>query len=421
MHLATSDPGVAVSLILPSATVTSANAASLGFTFTVIPQGTVQPDLPSMLSLPGTHTLIQVPAGQPSGTYQIGADATNVSTSAGIIATYYSSSNVRTAATTNSTNYKVGDTVVLSALVFDGMMPIAGANVNAALSTPVSLASQASIGNWQLVSQQTVNANPFLAPWADLLDEQAFWANGKRYGFNMCLGNVKDERPIHGLLSDSLLWKVTELTADAHSARLVSRLAFWQYPDLMAQWPFAHEYEITYRLAGGALEVRTTITNLSVDSMPVAIGFHPYFQIPGIPLDEWVVHLPARIHVMADECQIPTGEMRPLDIPNPLPLRGQVLDDGFTDLARDKEGRARFSIEAGGKTIEVLFGANYRVATIYLPALRPGEPREFICIEPLAAIINGVNLKHQGKYFDLQEVPAGGEWIESFWIRASGI
>jgi len=23
---------------------------------------------------------------------------------------------------------------------------------------------------------------PFLAPWADLLDEQAFWANSKRYG-----------------------------------------------------------------------------------------------------------------------------------------------------------------------------------------------------------------------------------------------
>src|SRR5437764_12418687 len=26
---------------------------------------------------------------------------------------------------------------------------------------------------------------PFLAPWADLLNEPAFWANGKRYPFNM--------------------------------------------------------------------------------------------------------------------------------------------------------------------------------------------------------------------------------------------
>jgi aldose 1-epimerase len=262
---------------------------------------------------------------------------------------------------------------------------------------------------------------PFLAPWADLLDEQAFWANGKRYGFNMSLGNVRGERPIHGLLAYSPLWQVTEVAADARSTHVTSRLEFWKYPDLMAQWPFAHEYEVTYRLADGVLEVKTTITNLSADAMPVAIGFHPFFQIPDVPRDEWVAHLAARVHVAADEHQIPTGEMRPLDIPNPLPLRGKTLDDGFTDLERDAEGRAHFSIESGGKTVEILFGPKYRVATIYLPAPPPGEMREFICFEPLAAIISGVNLAQKGKYSELQTVPAAGKWAESFWIRTSGI
>ncbi len=262
---------------------------------------------------------------------------------------------------------------------------------------------------------------PFLAPWADLLDEQAFWANGKRYGFNMTLGNVRGERPIHGLLTYSPLWQVTEVAADARSAHVSSRLEFWKYPDLMAQWPFAHDYQVTYSLADGVLEVKTTITNLSADRMPVAIGFHPFFQIPDIPRDEWTAHLAARVHVVADEHQIPTGEMRPLDIPNPLLLRGQTLDDGFTDLERDADGRAHFSIESGGKTVEILFGPRYQVATIYLPAPPPGETREFICFEPLAAIISGVNLAHAGKYPDLQSVPAGGTWTESFWIRASGI
>ncbi len=32
---------------------------------------------------------------------------------------------------------------------------------------------------------------PFLAPWANRLDEQAFYANGKRYAFDMELGNVR--------------------------------------------------------------------------------------------------------------------------------------------------------------------------------------------------------------------------------------
>src|SRR5690348_6904001 len=30
-----------------------------------------------------------------------------------------------------------------------------------------------------------LTAVPFLAPWANRLDQQAFWANGKKYVFNM--------------------------------------------------------------------------------------------------------------------------------------------------------------------------------------------------------------------------------------------
>ena len=104
-----------------------------------------------------------------------------------------------------------------------------------------------------------------------------------------------------------------------------------------------------------------------------------------------------------------------------MPLRGQTLDDDFTDLQRDADGRAHFSIESGGKTVETLFGPKYRVATIYLPAPPTGETREFICFEPLAAIISGVNLAHEGRNPDLQILPPGGKWTESLWIRASGI
>jgi galactose mutarotase-like enzyme len=48
--------------------------------------------------------------------------------------------------------------------------------------------------------------------------------------------------------------------------------------DLLAQFPFAHTIEMTHRLAGGALEVETMARNESIGSMPVAMGFHPYFR-----------------------------------------------------------------------------------------------------------------------------------------------
>ena len=260
---------------------------------------------------------------------------------------------------------------------------------------------------------------PLLAPWADLLNEPGFWANGKHYKFNAELGNVHGNMPIHGLLVTSPFWRVTEVAADTKSAHVTSRLEFWKYPDLMAQWPFAHEYEMTYSLSEGVLEVRTTVANLSAESMPLVLGYHSFFQIPDIPRDEWTAHIPARVHVIADEHNIPTGEMRPLDIPNPLLLKGQRLDDGFTDLERDADGRAHFSIESGGKTVETLFGPKYTVATIWLPVGRDGRPQPFICFEPLTTIISGVNLT--AKWSGLQTVPAGGKWTESFWIRSSGI
>src|SRR5260370_19384093 len=111
--------------------------------------------------------------------------------------------------------------------------------------------------------------------------------------------------------------------------------------------------------------------------------------------------------------------MRPLALPNPLPLRGRKLDDGFTDLERDAEGRAHFSIESGGKTVETLFGPKYPVATIWLPAGPGAQPREFICFEPLATIISGGNLTHAGKHPGLQPEPAGGTVEEGLFMRAS--
>ena len=266
-----------------------------------------------------------------------------------------------------------------------------------------------------------LNGIPFLAPWANRLGEQAFWANGKKYPFNMTLGNVRGPIPIHGLLANSGFWHVTEAAADAHSAHVTSKLEFWKYPDLMAQWPFAHEYEMTYRLAGGVLEVQVTVMNLSAEAMPISIGFHPYYRIPDVSRDEWAVHLAARKMIVADNRLLATGEFKPIDLPDPLLLKTNNLDTGFTDLERDADGRAHFWIESAAKRIEVMLGPKFVVALIWDPPAPAGQTRDFVCIEPMAAITNALNLNHEGKYPDLQSVPPGGKWSESFWIRTSGI
>lgn len=262
-----------------------------------------------------------------------------------------------------------------------------------------------------------LNGIPFLAPWANRMPD-GFHANGKHYGFNSGLDFVRLDQngiPIHGLLWASPFWEVIDLAADDDSAHVTSRLEFWRFPDLMANWPFAHEYEMTYQLSAGALEVAVTVTNRSADPMPIAIGFHPYFQLPGVAIEETAATIPVRRHVETDSRLVPTGATTPVNFSGGIALRDHRFDDGFTDLMRGPDGRTTFSVEGGGRRIEVTFGRHYPVAIVYAP---PGQ--NYICFEPMTALTNGINLAHEGKYPELQTVAAGGKWRESFWVRPDG-
>ena len=269
-------------------------------------------------------------------------------------------------------------------------------------------------------ARPSMSGVPFLGPWANRLDEPAFFANGKRYPFDMALGNVRGgEIPIHGLLTTTDQWQVVEAKADGASAWATSKLEFYRQPSWMKQWPFAHTIEITHRLQGGVLEVRTSIANLSAEPMPVAIGFHPYYQLTDSKRDEWTLSIGARAHWLLAPNKIPTGATEPTEklFPDPrrAPLRDYDLDDVFGDLTRDAQGRAIVSVAGKSQQIEIALGANYRAAVVWAP-----KGREFICIEPMAGITDAVNLAHRGLYKELQTIAPGGTWRESFWITPRG-
>jgi aldose 1-epimerase len=274
-------------------------------------------------------------------------------------------------------------------------------------------------------AKPAMSAIPFLGPWANRLDEQAFYANGTRYAFDMSLGNVRGAIPIHGFLTTVSNWELVEAKADASSAWVTSRLEFYRQPAWMKQFPFAHTIDITYRLRNGELEVTTRLRNLSAEPMPVAIGFHPYFRLTDSPRDDWTVSVAARTHWLLAANKVPTGATEPIErlFPNPrrVTLRDFDLDDVFSDLVRDSSGRAALSVRGKSQTIDVRFGEHFRSAVVWAPKpAAPGQDRNFICFEPMAGITNAMNAAHKGLYKELQTIAAGGTWQESFWIRAAG-
>jgi aldose 1-epimerase len=302
---------------------------------------------------------------------------------------------------------------------------------------------------------------PFLGPWANRLDEPAFYANGKKFTFNPDLGNVRGNNPSHGFLSSAKQWQVVEVKADANQAWVASRLDFYRQPEWMAQFPFAHTIDMTYRLRDGVLEVNLKIHNLSADPMPISIGFHPYYHLTDSPRDEWTVGVGARTQWILAANKIPTGETRPIEkfFPDPrnIPLKDYSLDHVFADLIRDGSGRAVMSVKGKTQKLEIMFGPNYRASVIYSPGSNPGSipperggpipappgqaaaagsggaggrgggrggrgPQDpnFIAFEPMAGITDAMNLAQKGLYKELQTLAPGATWEESFWVHPIG-
>ena len=108
------------------------------------------------------------------------------------------------------------------------------------------------------------SGNPFLAPFANRIDQDYYYFQDKKYLLNDSLGNLLHVPPnnyaIHGLVVFDPRWKVVKTGANSdEGAFITSRLEFYKYPDLMAQFPFAHVYEVTYRLKDGKLECTTLV------------------------------------------------------------------------------------------------------------------------------------------------------------------
>jgi len=277
---------------------------------------------------------------------------------------------------------------------------------------PVLMSPSGGLAEWKAKPAQA--GIPFLGPWANRMDPDSFWANGKRYLLNPDAGVLRRDAnglAIHGLLLFASAWQVIKLNAGDDAAEMVSLVEFWRHPEWMSQFPFAHTIEMTYRLSNGTLEVRTTIHNESRDPMPLLIGFHPWYQIPNVPRDDWKVHVPVREHYTLSSKLVPTGEKKPSDLPDPVPLAGRQLDDVFGGVNSADE----FWVEGRGQRVSVRFGPKFPIAVVYAP-----QDRNVVCFEPMTGITNAFNLAHAGLYKDLQSIAPGGTWTESFWIRPSG-
>src|SRR6188472_874468 len=223
-----------------------------------------------------------------------------------------------------------------------------------------------------------LNGMPLLAPFANRLDETAFYANGKKYNFDLEIGNVRGPIPGTGFVNGTKTWALVEFKADGRSAWVTCKLDFYKNSQFMKQFPFAHTITMTYRVADGTLEVRTRLDNLSNEPMPVVIGYHPIFELPDGNRNDWSVSADAKTHWIEIPQRLPTGETQPIESffggdRTKIELKKYgLVDDVFTDLVRDANGRATMKLMYNGKELHAILGPKYKTVLAWSTALSPG-------------------------------------------------
>jgi len=157
-------------------------------------------------------------------------------------------------------------------------------------------------------------------------------------------------------------------------------------------YPYLIETAVTYTLTDAGLEVSHTLTNRTDTAAPVALGAHPYLTMSDVDTHDLVLRVPAATAFETDERMLPTGT-RSADprLRDGVRVGDISLDTGFTDLARDADGRVRHTLTApDGRHLTLWQGEGFDYAQVYTATNYPGHALA-IAIEPMTAPADAFN------------------------------
>jgi len=248
------------------------------------------------------------------------------------------------------------------------------------------------VGEWEVLDGYGADERiadgrgQILIPWPNRLRDGRYEWDGENW--QLPLTEPPKHNAIHGL---------TRWAAWRAIVREVTRVVLAHRLHPQAGWPFTLDLELEYVLDDDGLAVHTRATNAGAEPCPFAAGAHPYLTVGTERIDETVLQAPGGVRLLADERQIPTGEREPVDgtrydFRAPKALGDVQLDDAFTQLARDEDGRARVRLHTpdGKREATLWMDESFQHLMLFtgdsLP--EPARRRRSLGIEPMTCAPN---------------------------------
>lgn len=230
------------------------------------------------------------------------------------------------------------------------------------------------------------NPNPFLVGMPILFPANRI--SGGQFTFEGRIYRLPINEPATGCHLHGELYKTPFVPVQQSCDRVV---CVWE--GICPGYPHQMRITLDYRLSHRGLALCTQIANLSQENMPVFLGFHTTFRLPFLEQSS-----PENVQVLADVSHhiqrdmityLPTGTILPPDTMTQALRQGAFIPYG-KDFSRhyQSDGLGRIALYDTKYHLRLVYenDRNYPWRMLY-----KGPPGDYICLEPMNALINCPN------------------------------
>lgn len=220
-----------------------------------------------------------------------------------------------------------------------------------------------------------------LAPWNDRIPGGRYTFDGNLHQLTL---NETDSDAMHGFLHRTAMNTMEQ--SDSH-LRLSATLSGEADPG----YPFTVGFTADYRIDDSRFDLTLRLENRGSSPAPVAMGWHPYFQLPGTHSIDAL-----RLQISADECVPVDAKLLPTAARGPLPAnlrfdRSRAIGNQSIDLAYLTPGGHRTLISSGEHTITIEQSATFPYVQVYTP-----PDRLSVAVEPVTGATDAFNRPELG-------------------------
>lgn len=237
-----------------------------------------------------------------------------------------------------------------------------------------------------------------LFPFPNRLRDGLYSWNGCDYSFP--INNASTNNAIHGFVRhESFDVERIEVTEE-HASITCRFVADGKNPS----YPFPFIFKATFMMShNGEFTARFAVTNHHDQSIPVGLGWHPYFRLSA-KAEDHSLHLPPCERVEIDERMIPTGQRTVYSDFQDERLLGETqLDTCFA--AAQSESIVKATLRAAGHRLSVEAPRDqFPFFQVFTPPARTS-----IAIEPMTCNVDAFHNRE-----GLAELAAGQTWEAQF-------